>query len=377
MWNTMRWAFPASLTVFFCTSCTTDVRDYAPEAVEDAAVDEASSDGGSRDASDTGTADAPSADGGPADATQSEGDVVCFPTSCQKEGAECGMIADDCGGMLDCGTCPTGQTCGGGGEANRCAVSDGGFEDAADAADVAPCTPGQSQCVGLQVMTCDMAGQWQPAETCSTSCVNGACEDSCPLPWGGTLAHGEQATAYLHASETSPSLCSENQETRVCQNGVLSGSYTHPGCTQHYRDCPLSGYGTLLHGGQVTSYVSATVPCGQTCTTTTISCTDGTLAGASEYHGDCTVDSCDCHFGHAKGFAHLSPGQSCTSELVNVNTTSGCTGGAQYYATYGCTYTCNANGTVTRSYGGPCEMGNGACGGSVSSSSTTTCPDGW
>jgi hypothetical protein len=35
-------------------------------------------------------------------------------------GATCGSVPDLCGGTLDCGGCPDGQTCGGGGEANVC-----------------------------------------------------------------------------------------------------------------------------------------------------------------------------------------------------------------------------------------------------------------
>jgi len=41
-------------------------------------------------------------------------------TTCAAEGANCGMIADGCGGTLDCGTCTLPQTCGGGGTPNVC-----------------------------------------------------------------------------------------------------------------------------------------------------------------------------------------------------------------------------------------------------------------
>ena len=45
---------------------------------------------------------------------------VCTPTTCAAQGATCGTISDGCGGTLNCGTCPAGQTCGGGGVANVC-----------------------------------------------------------------------------------------------------------------------------------------------------------------------------------------------------------------------------------------------------------------
>lgn len=354
------------------TACTFEPREYGPpegadvEEPEPGQPPQPQPDGAVESAVPGASVDGGLVDTGISDA------FPCVPWTCTSAGASCGAASDGCGGMLDCGDCPSGQQCGAAGLPNHCAPVDDGGSDAGPA-----CSAGERACVGLQVYECDASGSWTPAETCSMSCVNGACEDSCPLPWGGTLAHGQSTTAFLNAAETSPTMCSDNVETRVCDNGTLSGSYTNPACAQQFRECPLAGYGTLLHNTQVTSYVSASVPCGSTCASTTISCHDGTLSGGSSYHASCTVDSCNCQFSHGQGFTTLSPGQSCSSHLVNVNTTSGCTGGVQHYDGYDCTYTCNANGTVTRSSGGPCEIGNGACGGSVSGSSTTTCPDGW
>jgi hypothetical protein len=45
---------------------------------------------------------------------------TCEPRTCASVGAECGFLADGCGGALNCGTCPDGELCGGGGEANQC-----------------------------------------------------------------------------------------------------------------------------------------------------------------------------------------------------------------------------------------------------------------
>src|SRR5438552_160947 len=38
--------------------------------------------------------------------------------TCAQAHANCGQIGDGCGNVLQCGTCGTGQTCGGGGVAN-------------------------------------------------------------------------------------------------------------------------------------------------------------------------------------------------------------------------------------------------------------------
>ena len=41
--------------------------------------------------------------------------TVCVPKTCTDLSYNCGMNGDGCGGTLDCGGCPSGQFCGGGG----------------------------------------------------------------------------------------------------------------------------------------------------------------------------------------------------------------------------------------------------------------------
>jgi hypothetical protein len=40
---------------------------------------------------------------------------LCTPTTCQAEGIECGPAGDGCGNLIQCGNCPSGEFCGGGG----------------------------------------------------------------------------------------------------------------------------------------------------------------------------------------------------------------------------------------------------------------------
>jgi hypothetical protein len=40
---------------------------------------------------------------------------LCTPTTCMAQGIQCGPAGDGCGNLLQCGTCPQGQFCGGGG----------------------------------------------------------------------------------------------------------------------------------------------------------------------------------------------------------------------------------------------------------------------
>ncbi len=50
-------------------------------------------------------------------------DAPCTPVSCSAAGGNyCGRIGDGCGGIVDCGTCPAGQTCGGSGTPGVCSV---------------------------------------------------------------------------------------------------------------------------------------------------------------------------------------------------------------------------------------------------------------
>ena len=53
--------------------------------------------------------------------------------------------------------------------------------------------------------------------------------EACNLPWGGTIAHGGNVTAYENSSVASTATC--NDESRVCNDGDLSGSFTHQSCT--------------------------------------------------------------------------------------------------------------------------------------------------
>jgi hypothetical protein len=53
--------------------------------------------------------------------------LQCTPASCASLNANCGVQSDGCGNMLpSCGTCTAPETCGGGGQPNRCGASDGG-----------------------------------------------------------------------------------------------------------------------------------------------------------------------------------------------------------------------------------------------------------
>jgi hypothetical protein len=53
------------------------------------------------------------------------GKPVCNATTCLSQGLQCGPTGDGCGGLLECGYCTTGQTCGGCGQTGQCVSSCG------------------------------------------------------------------------------------------------------------------------------------------------------------------------------------------------------------------------------------------------------------
>ena len=59
----------------------------------------------------------------------------CVPKSCMALGSNCGPTADGCGGIVQCGACPVGQTCGANAKPNQCGTP--------------PCTPNTCAKLGL------------------------------------------------------------------------------------------------------------------------------------------------------------------------------------------------------------------------------------
>ncbi len=66
---------------------------------------------------------------------------ICTPGTCAAAGVSCGPASDGCGNLLDCGTCPSGQYCGGGGP-GKCGTT-------------SSCTPETCSSQGIQ---CGKAG---------------------------------------------------------------------------------------------------------------------------------------------------------------------------------------------------------------------------
>lgn len=74
------------------------------------------------------------------------------------------------------------------------------------------------------------AAQWQSFYNNPPAGVTiGSCAVACSLPWGGSISHGQSTTAW----NTSASCGGCSSETRSCNNGTLSGSFTNQSCNNN------------------------------------------------------------------------------------------------------------------------------------------------
>ncbi len=179
-------------------------------------------------------------------------------------------------------------------------------------------TVAYGQTCSSQVRTCNDG-------TLSGSYIYANCSAGSPASCnfnGQTISHGGVVTAY--AAPTVPFGSSCAAQTRVCNDGYLSGSYSYSSCSANSASaCNFNGQ-SIPHGGSVTAYASGTVPFGQSCSAETRWCNNGSLSG-SYGAASCSVApgaSCNwygtivSHGNGALAYAATSVpyGQSCASE---------------------------------------------------------------
>ncbi len=173
----------------------------------------------------------------------------CQPKTCVQQGIGCGPSGDGCGNVIQCGDCPSGQTCGGGGVANQCG---------APACTVQTCAP--NEC-GLKGDGCGgqlNCGNCLDGKICGAGgpnqCGVGTCTPTvCPTPAAGSSC-GPVANGCGGIN------------TCACPNGVpcVNGKCGAPQCTP--RTCQQAG----ANCGQVADGCGGVQNCGtcvapQTC----------------------------------------------------------------------------------------------------------------
>ncbi len=146
---------------------------------------------------------------------------------------------------------------------------------------------------GTAAFSCnDGAWELQPGSSCSAH--------GCPLPWGGTLNHGESAVAYEHEEVACEAECPS--EVRTCEYGDLSGSYLYSECLAPCASCSSqdlswgehaceASFSSMEHGGSQSLHNTVEGREG----IATFFCNDGSW----ELHPDssCTADGCPLPWG--------------------------------------------------------------------------------
>lgn len=218
-----------------------------------------SSDGGESAASPPGgKPDAAAAEA----ASDAAGDGAgCVAATCASKNANCGQMPDGCGGVADCGTCPTGQYCGADGP-NRCGATpcepitcqSGGF-DCGSVSDGCSAVLSCGKCTGAS--SCGGAGSpnkcgCKPSSNCySAEC--GPVADGC----GGTVDCGSCGSG------------------KVCLNNGCCVSTIGTSCTRtcHELTGPVKGYSQFedawctSEGQTKASVTNCTAPDPDPCTT--------------------------------------------------------------------------------------------------------------
>lgn len=113
---------------------------------------------------------------------------------------------------------------------------------------------------------------------------------ACTTAWGATVAHGASVTAYQTSEVAYGGQCTS--ETQTCNNGTLSGSYASGNCTvATAAECSLPWGGTLPHGQSTTAYQAASATNAQ-CMPETRTCNNGTLSGSYSNMSCTYANSC-------------------------------------------------------------------------------------
>jgi hypothetical protein len=213
------------------------------------------------------------------------GGTGCSPMSCQQQGISCGPAGDGCGGRLECGSCPSPQTCGGGGVPGQCGYTPppdaggGCFARSCQAQGIS-CGPAGDGCGNL--LQCGTCGAPQ---TCGGGGVPGQCGGTACTPITCTqqgLSCGVTADGcggMLDCGSCAPPLsCGGGGVTGQCGAPPMCSPLT---CMQQNLFCGPTGDGCggLLDCG--------TCPVGQVC-----GGGGNGVCGAPPDAGSCTPRTC-------------------------------------------------------------------------------------
>lgn len=104
---------------------------------------------------------------------------------------------------------------------------------------------------------------------------------------GAEVRHGEAVISYENSTVVFGQTC--QSQTRICDNGVLSGSFQFPSCTVGSAAACLFNGKMVAHGEKVDAYLKSTEPFGGTCVKESRTCANGQLSGSYQF-ATCKVD---------------------------------------------------------------------------------------
>lgn len=112
----------------------------------------------------------------------------------------------------------------------------------------------------------------------------------CTTPWGVALADGAELVAYTWLADAGIDAGTCAAESRRCSDGVLSGSFEHPSCVEAEGVACQAPWGDALEPRASTvAYRAATVEWNQECVSEQRVCDDGVLSGSFTEQA-CSVD---------------------------------------------------------------------------------------
>jgi hypothetical protein len=123
------------------------------------------------------------------------------------------------------------------------------------------------------------------AQSTTTFCMNNPNDASCsntPAATcqfnGSLIPEGGQVTAFLNSTPETNGICVA--EFRNCSHGVLSGSYQFPSCSAGNAGACLFNGALIQNGNSVTAYEASALSIGQSCASESRLCTNGVLSGS-------------------------------------------------------------------------------------------------
>ncbi|MGZ3420153.1 MAG: carboxypeptidase-like regulatory domain-containing protein [Polyangiales bacterium] len=180
---------------------------------------------------DCGKCPAPSTCGGGGTPSVCGGTSGCKPQTCTDLGAKCGPQGDGCGSVIDCGTCPSGESCGGGGTPNVCGKSTGGDGGVVCTAkscttlgyNCGPAADGCGKLIDCGTCTktgeiCGGAGKPNVCGTGTTICTPKTCATAGANC--GPIADGCGGVVASCGTCTAPDICGGGGKPSVCGGGT-------------------------------------------------------------------------------------------------------------------------------------------------------------